>query len=556
MKLKGKKRYIVLAFLLIAVPLGLMVGRDFFYQQLKKRLEAQLHRLRDAGYVVTYESISVDWEKKFVEVRDLKIKHNIDSNLCHTTDFIAAKQVKAKGIRIMTFLMKGHLSFESIFVDSSKFIFHEKILKKDSTKRNQKEFTIIVDNLEFPNLSFEYYNSRDCKTESTFTGSTIVKDFNLGLYADRPLFIDVESLISKHIEVNLPEEFYAIKVRQITFKPPLKLLDIDTVRVEPYFSKLAFARKKGFETDRIEAIIPYINFYGFSVFRNDSLSFRADKITTQLFMYVFRDKRLPFKKFRKQLPMEALNASGVGIDVETIVLNKSFIQYEEFPEEGDSSGRVYFDDLYATITNVNNLDKSRKGITKLVAESRFLGNGKIKVRGHIPWNTKLKHRVNGVIEDLDMKKLNPMLEPAVQVSVESGHMNNLNFSFAGSSSHSNGEIEMNYNDLKLMAFKSEKRIDRILKRKKPKNEDDEEKMRKASVKSFILNTFVIGKDMKKNLPEDKRTGTIDFDRDMNKSVFNFWWKSVLSGIKSAYNIDRIEDSKIVNALKKKDKGAP
>jgi len=36
-----------------------------------------------------------------------------------------------------------------------------------------------------------------------------------------------------------------------------------------------------------------------------------------------------------------------------------------------------------------------------------------------------------------------------------------------------------------------------------------------------------------NLPGDKifREDTINFERDKKKSTYNFWWKSILSGMK-------------------------
>ena len=41
--------------------------------------------------------------------------------------------------------------------------------------------------------------------------------------------------------------------------------------------------------------------------------------------------------------------------------------------------------------------------------------------------------------------------------------------------------------------------------------------------------------------------------DKTKSIFNYWFKSLLSGVKSAYKIDKIQDSGIVKLLKKKEK---
>ena len=56
-----------------------------------------------------------------------------------------------------------------------------------------------------------------------------------------------------------------------------------------------------------------------------------------------------------------------------------------------------------------------------------------------------------------------------------------------------------------------------------------------------------------NVPEHKRTGVIDFHRDTSKSIFNYWWKSLLTGIKSAYNLDKLEDAKPEKLLKSKNK---
>jgi hypothetical protein len=49
--------------------------------------------------------------------------------------------------------------------------------------------------------------------------------------------------------------------------------------------------------------------------------------------------------------------------------------------------------------------------------------------------------------------------------------------------------------------------------------------------------------MDEDVARDKRTGTIEFYRDQKRSIFNYWWKSVFSGIKSAYKIDKLTNRK-------------
>jgi hypothetical protein len=60
---------------------------------------------------------------------------------------------------------------------------------------------------------------------------------------------------------------------------------------------------------------------------------------------------------------------------------------------------------------------------------------------------------------------------------------------------------------------------------------NEEDGSKRKLKSLIANSFAIKEENLKGTKSYK-SGTISFERDKKKSVFNYWWKSVFSGIKS------------------------
>jgi hypothetical protein len=82
---------------------------------------------------------------------------------------------------------------------------------------------------------------------------------------------------------------------------------------------------------------------------------------------------------------------------------------------------------------------------------------------------------------------------------------------------------LNYDDLKILTLRETGK--------------DEEKV--SHLKTLLLNTFIIKKNMNEDMEADERTGKIDFARDPLRSVFNLWWKSILSGVKSAYNLDNL-----------------
>ncbi|MDZ7774970.1 MAG: hypothetical protein U5L09_04815 [Bacteroidales bacterium] len=113
-----------------------------------------------------------------------------------------------------------------------------------------------------------------------------------------------------------------------------------------------------------------------------------------------------------------------------------------------------------------------------------------------------------------MVALNPMVTPAASVQIKSGKTKTLAFSFSYDDDIASGEVTFEYENLKVILLNK--------------------KSNPQAVKSFLANTFIIKKN---NLQQDKswKKGTISFERDKKKSVFNYWWKSVLSGLKDAVN---------------------
>ena len=254
----------------------------------------------------------------------------------------------------------------------------------------------------------------------------------------------------------------------------------------------------------------------------------------QFYLKVFRDKRQPFLKKEKLLPVEQLKDLPFSLGIDSLKIRKSYVQYEEFAEGSSEAGSVYFDNLYASLYNINNTSKT--GSTKLRAKANLFGQGNIDVFVNFPLETKKRSAVSGSIANFSLPEINTMLTPTTNIKVESGEMKKLSFNFSFSEIRSDGEIELNYENLKLVIFKED--------------EDNRKDYEKDNLKTFIMNTFIFRTNMDEDVPEEKRTGTVDYIRDNNRSIFNFWVKSLISGIKSAYNLDKAEAKKIEKEDKK------
>src|SRR5688572_13355101 len=99
MKKVFKRLAIIIMALLVIALAALTLGRTFLLDKVRSRMEAQLHKLRDAGYIVEYDSITIDWKKNTVEIFELKVKNHLDSSFCQRTDFISARYIRAEDFK-------------------------------------------------------------------------------------------------------------------------------------------------------------------------------------------------------------------------------------------------------------------------------------------------------------------------------------------------------------------------------------------------------------------------------------------------------------------------
>lgn len=156
-----------------------------------------------------------------------------------------------------------------------------------------------------------------------------------------------------------------------------------------------------------------------------------------------------------------------------------------------------------------------------------MGQGKLAI-ACIFSRTDKPASMKGSLSNFPMALLNDILQPQAKVKIESGTISKLTFNFKFNDIRSDGTVDLSYKDLKVISLRKA--------RKKEKKRKDTEDVVKNEVLSFVLNIF-IKEDAGKAVTGEKKTGTILFYRDRKKAIFNYWWKSLFSGLKSSFNIE-------------------
>jgi hypothetical protein len=278
------------------------------------------------------------------------------------------------------------------------------------------------------------------------------------------------------------------------------------------YTRAEFAKRAGRQIDQFTATVPLIHATGFEIGKLLP-SFAAHHVDLQFRLEAFRDKRIPRKKRKPSvLPVNFLKQLSFQLQIDSLTLSDSYAAYEEFPETGDAPGKIFFNGLHGGISNISN--RSSQGATMNVA-SRFMNAGDLAAYFTFPVEAKGPYAVKGSLTNFSMPEINSMLVPVAHFEIEKGKMQSMKFQFQYNEYRSDGNVELSYTDLKVRSLK-----------KNPEKSENK-------LVSFIINMFVKD-DLDKTDAKAKRTGSIEFLRNDQRGILNYWWKSVFSGVKSVY----------------------
>ncbi|MEQ9307343.1 MAG: hypothetical protein RJQ14_25745, partial [Marinoscillum sp.] len=126
------------------------------------------------------------------------------------------------------------------------------------------------------------------------------------------------------------------------------------------------------------------------------------------------------------------------------------------------------------------------------------------------------YELNGRIGTMELTELNRFLEHTAFVLIRDGLSQEATFQFEGNENYSLGEMTFYYTDLKINVL--------------DQNSIDSPGFGSA-MKTFFANTFVV--NTKNPHFIFVRDGDIFHERDKSKSIFNYWAKSLLSGVVSS-----------------------
>ncbi|UII26469.1 hypothetical protein LVD15_24760 [Fulvivirga maritima] len=545
-KKKSSKIIIITAVVLIVlIGTGIFLVKQYAKPYVRGKITEQLDSLSNSPWNLQYDSFSIDLSGGNFSITNLSIDHQADSSSRYK---VSTDQLEITGIGIITYLLNKKISINNIHLSKPKI----QLINKQQAKNKQDSSSTAKSRPKLPKMKIGKIAISDGQiqilhADSSLANPMLEAEFNFELTklktdsteAHEYNFFDMETLLfdMKNIAYK-PDSLYLINLKQLSLSLQDSSLMLDSASITSQYSKFDLGLAVGHEIDWMDIsnqsiAIKHINFK--EIF-NDS-TYHAGAITVNgLNALIFRDKRLPFPdKPNTELFKDFVAKLPVKVNIDTIMVKDARVEYQEYIKKAVGPGRVHFDNLYASFYHFTNTDsallKKINYTAQMDAQCNVMGEGLLKASFKFPITDEGEpYSVTGSMEPMELSSINPMIEYVGFTKIREGKLLNLDFNFTYNNNSSDGKMYFEYENLKINTLDKD---------------DHTSKGLGQNIKSFIANTFVVKTDNSKD--DGKfRVGDISFERDKKKSIFNYWWKSLLTGFRSSTGIEAPEEKINVN----------
>lgn len=461
---------------------------------------------------------------------------------------LAIPELQLEGINLLDLYLRREVDLAALRLMRPKMSLREPLTNLHHVQRgrdmtrflNPDIFGSIEPYLNFVNIaSIEVYNGWAgwrLKGGQPFVVPNVsmqLEDFRLDRWSDERLW---HYLFSKEISLQLHDfqhplsEMYDFRLEGLALSSCDDKIVIDSLQVLPKYERYEFGQKLGYSTDRVDMCMPKVKAEGIDLWTLliDQKIVAKGLHLGRMDFDVFRDRRHPDSvNIRKILPQEWLRKFPAYVYIDTIHVEDAHAVYGEHIEGSDDPGFFHVRNIQAKLFPVTNdsILIANNLIAKMAAQATLMEGGHLKVNFDVPMaDTLNSYSYAGVLSPWDLQELNKITEPAAFVSIRSGELQKLLFNVTSNKYEAKGRMRCYYTDLRIS----------VLNRKTGSLKN---------VQSFFANSFGV----RDNNPTKRflRIGRIYTEHNPNRSIFNHWFKSVLSGVSSSVSIkgkrDRIRD---------------
>ena len=524
----SKRGAIVLTSILLIVVAIILALPLFLNGLLEKKLVQEFNNQTQQDYNLSFSDIRIEILSRSITVDSISV--STDDTLKLKQE-ITATSISISGIKWFSLLSNPFPKFGQITIDEPivhihKSDFFSKLLS-DSTKADSSDpdSSKTINDLSI----FDLIITNGHATILNDEGESIISVENLSLEASEIdvnklmdgadlLFLDELTLGGSGFTWYVQKDFYNISIENFIIDTKEKSLTLTNFEYHPLLPKYDFSIAKGYQLDRYDLKIPEISVTGLNLESLSERHLNIDQIrVSDPWFEVFRNKQIPNREIKRIKPLlnEVANSIDFSIGINHIDISGGTIIYDEHNPPFETSGGISFNDIQASLTDIRSAQHPdfESDTLKMHVETLFMDVAPLVVDlDYLVFRMDNLQNLSVKLDKIDPFVVREVLEKSGYLRVEEGMVDGLDATIQLRSEQSTGQLTLLYSGLKVS----------ILNKDQPDRENFFQR-----VGDFFVNTFVVKSD---NSAEDPYIAEINFEREKDKSVFAYWWKSVLDGI--------------------------
>jgi hypothetical protein len=484
-------------------------GKDPAFENLSIRLFDLNYSL--AEYNIQAKQLLIDSRKKIIKADSLRL--NVKNQ-----EQAAISSLTMSGFNVMKFINEKVLSANKIIIGESKI----SLIQTERSNNSPLAISLKKVHIDHLQLLSSFVSYKDKTNECRFSAALNMEQID----ADSSL--DIKNFHFANVQANLSDIHYSgnnyhrADIKSIEINSKNQLIKAEGINVTPILSKYEFQKKLNYQADWMQAHVSRIDILKSDLHKLfQKKLFAAEVKIGESKAYIFRDRRLPRQEKNILLPIDYLKTLPVDIRIKSCELAASTVVYEEFPKAGYGiTGILKIEKINLTLSPLINhpLPSDPLHIT-ISVEGSIMGSGTTHASVLMPLQNNKPYYVKGSIEKLELTKLNSSSENLGKIRIKSGFLDFLSFDFTMTKQRSTGKIIGAYHHLIIQQLKKHT-----------------EEKNVADFASFALKHAIIPLNKDQSLPERKRTGKVDYQRDYSRMFSYYFLQSLLTGVKKSFTL--------------------
>ncbi len=480
------------------------------------------------------ESLNFNRKEKKLEISGLKVTPTGPINNGNTF-LISAPELVFTGFDINQAVEKNNFLFNEISVTDP--VIDINVI--DSVKGDKYEFTKNLDlypyiepyvnrlkinrlNLQRVDLSFNWFQKKLVDRKFNIDFKDILIDENRR--PENLLHAREFEVITTGLQTESKDGMYRFSADSLIFNSARHNVLLKNIAVKPLLSVEEFNRKSVYQADYVHVKTNQIEIKGV----NESLWLQKNILDADALVIgktdadIFRNKRYPFNVNQQPpWPQDLLHKIKQPFVFDSVILQPSTLKYSELGDISDEPGQLSFNQLHLRTTRLTNRADllNKNPFLTVRADAKVLNRSLLSATFNFDLTaSNYAHTVTGSLQPMSMKPFNVMIEKAAPLSIETGQINRFEFNLSLNNERATGDLLFGFDDFKINVL----------------NINNNEK-RKSKLATFWANSMVLNNKNPKG-KDELQPEKIDYKRDEQRSIINYWWKAIYSGVKHAIGI--------------------